>query len=152
MQAAQQAQQDAQRATQDAMNAATLLAPALTSPHRPPKFPSSPAHIPLHKSKTHRLTRVPSSTTPRRLDSDASSPRYMGPITISSTTKLQAIAIGSQFSAKLHRLRQIHRSTIPVLPRRFRKNRKPPMAHPCPSAKNFSFPGHACASRVRCGT
>jgi hypothetical protein len=100
MQAAQQAQQDAQRATQDAMNAANA---ASSGPYfgltAPPKFSvkpgaySSPTKVKLTDSTRGAIIYYTTDGwTPT-----ASSPRYMGPITISSTTTLQAIAIALNF-------------------------------------------------------
>ena len=100
MQAAQQAQQDAQRAQQDAMNAANA---ASFGPYlglaAPPKFSikpgtlSSPTKVKLTDSTRGAIIYYTTDGwTPT-----ASSPRYMGPITISSTTTLQAIAIAPNF-------------------------------------------------------
>jgi len=103
MQAAQQAQQDAQRAQQDAMNAANA---ANSAPYQPyfgltskPKFSIKPGtYSSPPKVKITDATRgaiiyyTTDGWTPT-----ASSPRYLGPITISSTTTLQAIAIAPNF-------------------------------------------------------
>jgi type II secretory pathway pseudopilin PulG len=100
MQTAQQAQQDAQRAQQDAMNSANA---ANSGPYfgltATPKFSikpgtySSPTKIKLIDSTRGAIIYYTTDGwTPT-----ASSPRYMGPITISSTTTLQAIAIAPNF-------------------------------------------------------
>ena len=94
MQATQQAQQDAQQAMQNATNAANSQSyqPYFTST---PKFSAKPGtYSSSTKVKITDATRgaiiyyTTDGWTP-----NASSPRYMGPITISSTTTLQAIAI-----------------------------------------------------------
>lgn len=100
IEAAQQAQQDAQRATQDAMNAANSASYGpyfgLTSK---PKFSVKPGtYASPTKVKLTDATRgaiiyyTTDGWTPT-----ANSQRYMGPITISSTTTLQAIAIAPNF-------------------------------------------------------
>jgi hypothetical protein len=100
MQAAQQAQQDAMRAQQDAMNAANA---ANTGPYfgltAPPKFSiksgtlASPTKVKLTDSTRGAIIYYTTDGwTPT-----ASSQRYMGPITISSDTTLQAIAIAPNF-------------------------------------------------------
>jgi hypothetical protein len=100
MQAAQQAQQDAQRAQQDAMNAANA---ASTGPYfgltATPKFSikpgtyASPAKIKLTDSTRGAIIYYTTDGwTPT-----TSSQRYMGPITVSSDTTLQAIAVAPNF-------------------------------------------------------
>jgi hypothetical protein len=100
MQAAQQAQQDAQRAMQNATDAANTQSyqpyVALTST---PKFSVKPgAYSSPTKVKITDATRgaiiyyTTDGWTPT-----SSSQRYMGPVTISSTTTLQAIAIAPNF-------------------------------------------------------
>jgi hypothetical protein len=100
MQAAQQAQQDAQRAQQDAMNAAN---PASYQPYfgltSTPKFSvkpgtySSPTKVKITDSTRGAIIYFTTDGwTPT-----AASQRYMGPITVSSTTTLQAIAIAPNF-------------------------------------------------------
>lgn len=100
MQAAQQAQQDAQRAQQDAANAADA---ANSGPYfgltAKPKFSvkpgtySSPAQVKITDSTYGAIIYYTTDGwTPT-----TSSPRYRGPITISSTTTLQAIAIAPNF-------------------------------------------------------
>ena len=100
MQAAQQAQQDAQRAQQDAMNAANA---ANSGPYfgltAPPKFSiksgtlASPTKVRLTDSTRGAIIYYTTDGwTPT-----TGSPRYAGPITISSTTTLQAIAIAPNF-------------------------------------------------------
>lgn len=97
MQAAQQAQQDAQRAQQDAMNAAN------SGPYfgltATPKFSvkpgtlSSPTKVKLTDSTRGAIIYYTTDGwTPT-----TNSPRYTGPIPISSTTTLQAIAIAPNF-------------------------------------------------------
>jgi hypothetical protein len=100
MQAAQQAQQDAQRAMQNATDAANSASHGpyfgLTSP---PKFSvkpgalSSPTKVKLTDSTRGAIIYY---TTDGWTPTTASQ-RYMGPITISSTTTLQAIAIAPNF-------------------------------------------------------
>lgn len=100
MQAAQQAQQDAQRAQQDALNAmnAANAGPyfGLTST---PKFSvkpgtySSPAQVKITDSTYGAIIYY---TTDGWTPTTASQ-RYRGPITINSTTTLQAIAIAPNF-------------------------------------------------------
>jgi Chitobiase/beta-hexosaminidase C-terminal domain len=103
MQAAQQAQQDAQRAQQDAINAANAANSGLYQPYfgftSTPKFSVKPgAYSSPTRVKITDATRgaiiyyTTDGWTPT-----ASSPRYMGPITISSTTTLQAVAIAPNF-------------------------------------------------------
>ena len=100
MQAAQQAQQDAQRAQQDAMNAANA---ARSGPYfgltAPPRFSvkpgtlSSPTKVKLTDSTRGAIIYYTTDGwTPT-----TNSPRYTGPIPISSTTTLQAIAIAPNF-------------------------------------------------------
>jgi hypothetical protein len=100
MQAAQQAQQDAQRAQQDAMNAANA---ASSGPYfgltATPKFSvkpgtySSPAQVRITDSTYGAIIYYTTDGwTPT-----TSSQRYRGPITISSTTTLQAIAVAPNF-------------------------------------------------------
>ena len=102
-QAAQQAQQDAQRAQQDAMNAANAANSAPYGPYfaltATPKFSIKPgAYSSPTKVKITDTTRgaiiyyTTDGWTPT-----PSSPRYMGPVTISSDTTLQAIAIAPNF-------------------------------------------------------
>jgi Chitobiase/beta-hexosaminidase C-terminal domain len=100
MQAAQQAQQDAQRAQQDAMNAANA---ANSGPYfgltATPRFSIKPGtySTPTKVKLTDNTRGAIIYYTTDGWTPTASSPRYLGPITISSTTTLQAIAVAPNF-------------------------------------------------------
>jgi chitobiase/beta-hexosaminidase-like protein len=100
MQAAQQAQQDAQRAQQDAMDAANA---ADSGPYfgltAPPKFSVKPGTLssPTKVKLTDSTRGAVIYYTTDGWTPTANSQRYTGPITISTTTTLQAVAIAPNF-------------------------------------------------------